>query len=179
MASDSVLGVPPLYVIDTSALIDLRLHYRLRSFPRLWQRFADLVAQGRLVAPEEVSHELGRYDDELRRWAVGLPGMFQAPNAQAMVYLARVVASCPGIVHLSERYNADPWVVALALELNERESAQPQTALFPRQCHVICHEERQKKPNALPKIPDSCDSFGLKCLLLRQVIAQEDWQDVG
>ncbi len=68
LAEDAAASLPALYLIDTSAVIDLRRDYPLRTFARLWQWFADLTADGRLIAPEEVRLEISLRDDELKRW---------------------------------------------------------------------------------------------------------------
>lgn len=163
-----------VYVIDTSALVDLRLDYPLTVFARLWDRFVSLARDGRLLAPEEVRHELGRRDDELKRWASGVEGLFRAPDVAFMASLARVVREFEDLVDLGRRYSADAWVVALALQLHESEQA----TLFPRPCVVITHERRETNPGARLRIPNACDHYGLGCLRLRDVFVAEGWQDL-
>lgn len=57
------------YSVDTSALIQAwRRYYPIDVFPTLWDRIAQLVMQGDLVATEEVFVELEKKDDELLEW---------------------------------------------------------------------------------------------------------------
>jgi hypothetical protein len=159
-----------LYVIDTSALVDLRLEYPHKTFARLWQRFADLANEGRLVAPHEVRHELAQCDDELKAWASRLDRLFRMTDEALLECLARVMQTCP--VHGGRYFDADPWIVALALELHEAEAK----ALFPRPVLIITHEAHQTKPGAPPKIPDVAASHGLRCIRLRDVFNLENWE---
>lgn len=161
-----------IYVIDTSALVDLRLEYPHRTFARLWQRFADLAAAGRLVAPEEVHHEINRRDDELKAWAAGVDGLFRAPDDGFMDCLARVVRDHPGLVDLGRLYDADAWVVVLALQMHEAE----QSKLFQCPIMIVTHEKRETNPLKLPHIPNAAAGYGLRCIRLRHVFDAEPWE---
>jgi hypothetical protein len=160
----------PIYVIDSSALIDLRRDYPRRTFGRLWDRFGDLASEGRLIAPEEVRHEIGRRDDELKDWAAQNDALFRAPDAEFMAYLARVIDECSYLVDLGRLYSADPWVVALALQLHEAEIAK----MFPTPCHVVSHETRGKA-SGRPHIPDACDHLGVSHIRLVRIFEVEGW----
>ena len=167
---DPAPSSPVLFVVDTSALLDLRLEYPQKTFARLWQRFADLAADGSLVAPDEVRHELAQRDDELKGWAAKVDGLFRTTDEELLDCLARVMETAS--VHGGRYFDADPWIVALALQLREAEAA----TLFPRPVLIITHEVRQAKPGAPPKIPDVADGFGLTCVRLRDVFRIEDWE---
>jgi hypothetical protein len=158
-----------IYVIDTSALVDLRLEYPLKTFGRLWQRFEDLAHEGRLVAPEEVRHELGHRDDELKAWALRADGLFRTTDDGLIACLARVMATCS--VHGGRQYDADPWIVALAIQLCEAESR----TLFPRPVLIVTHET-PAKAGCQPKIPDIATGYDVRCIRLRDVFALEAWE---
>jgi len=168
---DEGASAAPIYVIDSSALIDLRRDYPRKTFGKLWQRFADLAGAGRLIAPEEVRHEIGRRDDELKEWAASVDGLFVAPDDDFMACLSRVVAECPYLVNLARRYAADPWVVALALQMQEAEAGK----MFRAACHVVSHEVKAPQPGPL-RIPDACDHFGLSHIRLVRIFEIEDWE---
>jgi hypothetical protein len=168
---DDGASAGPIYVIDSSALIDLRRDYPRKTFGKLWQRFADLAGEGRLIAPEEVRHEIGRRDDELKDWAASADGLFVAPDADFMACLARVVAECDYLINLGRRYSADPWVVALTLQLQEAE----QGKMFPTPCYVVSHEVKAAQPGPL-RIPDACDHFDLSHIRLVRIFELEDWE---
>jgi hypothetical protein len=167
---DAASSADPIYVIDSSALIDLRRDYPRATFDRLWERFAELAAAGRLIAPEEVRLEIGRRDDDLKAWASAAEGLFRAPDQGFMSCLARVVDECDYLVPLGRRYAADSWVVALALQLHEAEAGK----MFPTPCHVVSHEVKGPVSGRL-HIPDACEHFGLSHIRLVRVFDIEGW----
>jgi alpha-D-ribose 1-methylphosphonate 5-triphosphate diphosphatase PhnM len=57
-----------VYCIDTSALVDMRIVYPLRNFTSVWEKFGKLVEEGKLISPNEVSREIEKRDDDLRKW---------------------------------------------------------------------------------------------------------------
>jgi hypothetical protein len=174
LADSTADCAPTIYVIDTSALVDLRLEYPFRTFGRfLWSRFADLAACGRLVAPEEVRKEIERKDDALKAWASNVDGLFRPADDEFMRCLERVVPACPGLVDLGRQYDADAWVVALALQMQEAE----QTKLFASPILIVTHENRQTNTAKLPHIPNAADLFGLRCIRLRHIFNTEPWED--
>ena len=68
----------PTYCIDTSALIAAwQERYPPENFPRLWERFDELIHDGRLVAPVEVHREIAKRSDELHNWLKARPSMFR------------------------------------------------------------------------------------------------------
>lgn len=171
MAREASGGARPLYVLDTSALVDGWTLYPIRTFDAVvWSRLADLASEGRLVAPEEVRHEISRRDERLKAWANGSP-LFRAPDDDFIACLAKVVAECPYLVSLGRRYAADSWVVALALQLQEAE----QSKLFAAPCYVITHEQKKLTSGKL-KIPDACDHFSLTPIRFHQVFELEGWE---
>jgi hypothetical protein len=58
----------PGYVIDTSALIDLK-PYPKDIFKSVWKNVEKLITDGRLIAPSEVREELLKQRDEIQQWA--------------------------------------------------------------------------------------------------------------
>lgn len=167
---DPATASPALYVIDTSALVDLRMNYPHKTFGHLWQCFADLSGEGRLVAPDEVRHELAQCDDELKTWTSSLEHLYCTTDEALLECLARVMQTCP--VHGGRYFDADPWIIALALQLHEAEAK----TLFPRPVLIVTHEIRQTKPGAPPKIPDVAATHGIHCIRLQGVFDLERWE---
>lgn len=163
---------PPLYIIDTSALVDMRVGYPRRVFSNLWDRMAGLAGEGRLMAPEEVRHEVERRDDDLYDWCKTTTGLFRGADEAFWAAMARVVAECDYLVPLGRRYAADSWVVALAL----REHEAQQATLFAADCVVVTHERRELNKGARLRIPNACDHFGLRCARLVDIFTREGWE---
>lgn len=169
---DQASGSRPLYVIDTSALVDAWTAYPIRTFrAAVWGRLAALAAEGRLTAPEEVRHEIGRRNPNLRAWANDTAPLFRGPDEDFVARWVRVVAECPYLVPLGRLYAADSWIVALALQLHEEEQAK----LFSMPCYVITHEQRQATAGKL-KIPDACAHFGLASIRFHRIFGLEGWE---
>ena len=65
------------YSLDTSSLLHAwRRAYPPEVFPALWQRLDEQIAEGGLVASEEVLIELEQVDDEVHAWARQRRAMF-------------------------------------------------------------------------------------------------------
>jgi rRNA maturation endonuclease Nob1 len=154
----------PCYVIDTSALVDLRINYRQSNFPSLWDQIAALIAEGRAVAPTQVLHELERRDDELLAWVTLHEAMFREADAACA---REVIDAFPGLFDpekLTE--DADPFVVALA-------RAPSQMALFSAPTNVVVtHEEM--RPGRI-RIPDACRHYGIPYMRIPDLVAREQW----
>lgn len=165
-----MFGSYPLYSVDASAFIDFG-KLRPEVFPAMWELVGRLSQQGRLLMCEEAADECR--DAELRRFIRAHPGMVVIFEDTGD-YLTRLQAEAPGygiqqIDPSSTRSNADPFVVALALMLEQRDLRDLRAKLNPEaQCLVVTHE-RPKGPGATyVKIPNACRFYGLECI---------DWQD--
>lgn len=152
------------YCIDTSSLIDLADLYPRDVFPTLWSNLAELVEEGRLVAPREVSTELEAYQgakDEPRAWARRHPKMFRDLDEEQQKTVLRVLRKHPRLVDsLTERPEADPFVIALAVSEG---------------CTVITSEKRSS-PGGRPKIPDVCEPEGVGCVSLKEFFRERRWE---
>lgn len=164
-----------IYCVDSSSLINLQRVYPLSVFPGLWQRMADLVKAGRLIAPREVYNELDRGgDDEIFQWAKANRSMFQDPNLNQIDVAREIVndPKFPGLFDIdSETPEADPFVIALAVDLQQT------TTLFPKK-YVVVADEAKAKPGTKPKIPDVCRDprFGLECINILEMFRREHWE---
>ena len=165
-------GPAALYIIDTSALVDMRIGYPRRVYSNLWDRMADLADEGRLMAPEEVRHEVARRDDDLYDWCKSTTGLFRGTDEAFWAAMARVVVECDYLVAFDKRYAADSWVVALAL----REHEAQQATLFAADCYVVTHERRELNKGARLRIPNAGDHFGLRRARLVEIFTREGWE---
>ena len=106
-----------VYSLDTSALIGAWWEFYPRDvFPTVWDRFDELVDEGRLICPDEVYHELRRKDDELFAWAKEREAsLFMAPDAITQQHVRSILDSFNLVDVNRNRSAADPWVIALAL----------------------------------------------------------------
>ena len=151
-----------VYCIDTSALIGAwQERYPIANFPPFWQRMEALIDQKRLVAPDEVLHEIGEKSDELRGWLKDRDSMFVSLSEQIQIEAAQILTKFPRLVAERKfRTSADPFVIALA----KLEGFQ------------LVTEERPTGSANRPNIPDVCQSYGMtSCMNLLQMIQAENW----
>jgi hypothetical protein len=149
------------YSIDTSAILDgWARYYPPDVFPGLWQHVDDLIAEGRLIATEEVLHELERKDDDAYAWAKERQQMFVPIDEEIQPAVTAILEQFEKLVDTrANRSAADPFVIALA-----------QT----KGCAVVTGEKATKNLNR-PNIPDVCQELKLPCLALLQLIRNEKW----
>jgi hypothetical protein len=156
-----------LYIIDTSSLIQIKDHYDRRILPGIWKDFEHLIIDQRLIAPEEVRKEILEGDDSLVPWVQRYARMFY-PNGDLIGLTQNVVLKqFPRMAKEdSEKPNADPFVVALAIMMNQG----PQQSLISYNPIVVSDERSDliinpKLPSyQIKKIPDVCNHFRLRCI---------------
>jgi Domain of unknown function (DUF4411) len=153
------------YVFDNSPLSALFRNYYQRTFPTLWQRFDQLVADNRLVSTREVFREIEDGSlQSLLDWAQEKRTLFATPTAEEGAFVARIYAISHFQQNIEQRKLlrggkvADPFVIARAACEN---------------LTVVTVEVM--KPNAV-KIPNICAHFGVKCLSLPEFMEAEGWQ---
>lgn len=151
-----------IYCLDTSALIESwwRL-YRPNSFPTFWKRMEESIINGQVIAPMFVLDELKRKEgDELYSWAENNISMFLPLQNDLQMAQKSIVNRFPRLIsEAKNRSLCDPWVIALA-------------QITP--CPVVSEENRGG--NSTPKIPDVCDSLGIKCLKMADLIENLGWK---
>lgn len=155
------------YVIDTSSLIDLGRNSPRDIFPTLWSNVEMLVENSTLISPQEVLLELKESDDPVTNWAIQLRGFFREPTHRQFKLLREILNSHP-IVKNDGKYDADPWLIALALE----ESRQSQETLIPTES-IIVTEEKMKATKV--NIPFVCQQYGVQTVTLFDMFRREGW----
>jgi len=149
-----------IYVIDTSAFIFLDKEYHYDVFTLLWDKhFINLVDEGKLVSTIEVKNELKKQDDFLYNWIKkNCSQMFFETDDNIARHLKKL-----------EKYNnfidaekpssedADPFVVALALEISTREDLE----LTKDNIMIVHYEKGSGDPHG-PKLFDVVKYEGFK-----------------
>ena len=150
------------YCVDTSAILDGWVRYYPRDvFPTLWDKLEEMIAAGRLVAPDEVLRELSKSDDDLHEWARSQDGLFCQLEDDVQIATTEILGAFPKLVNNERnRSIADPFVIAVAKV---------------RGFSVVTGEKRTGN-SARPKIPDVCDAYGIKCLTLLELMKNEGWK---
>jgi len=154
------LKQPYQYVIDSSALFDLKNQYPERIFPGVWDQFNAMVEDKLIVAPREVLKEIKKGNDELIEWAERYEDNFLEPTDEEYYLVQEVLKLYPQAIldKYSIRAWADPFVIACA-----RHYGLP-----------IIQHEKNYDPNQF-KIPTIAKKYDLKCQTLIEFFDDENW----
>jgi uncharacterized protein DUF4411 len=156
----SVYQPPYQYVIDTSALFDLKGKYPSRIFTRLWELFNEMCSRNQIVAPREVLREIKRGDDELLDWSTNYSEIFLEPSDGEAPIVQSLFAIYPReiVVKYSTRPWADPMVIACAIHYR---------------LPIVQQETNDANQY---KIPPMAAKFKVKCLNLVAFFDEQDWR---
>lgn len=155
------------YVIDSSSLITLNRRNPLDVFPSIWESLAKLAHRNRLVAPMEVFDEINQGDDQLIKWAKMHKLMFKKQTSKQIELVRTILQQYPSIVDETSKFCADPWIVALAMELRE----QPRLVTIKQ---IVVTEERLRGDRI--RIPLICEKFGIEALDIVGLFRNEGWK---
>ena len=154
-----------LYILDTNTLSQLFRFYYRNNFPSLWERFDQLVKDGRILSTREVLRELGdgRKAELAYAWADDHEYLFPDPGIEEVQFVSRIF----GVSHFQQNLQskkgkprkqvADPFIIAQAK----------------RTAGTVVTEEA-KPPNGA-RIPNICEHFGISCINLQQLMDREGW----
>ena len=157
------------YIIDASSLIRINRENPQDIFEKVWKRLEHLGKEGRLISPKEVLDEITGKDDKLSRWAKKKRKIFKETTQKQVEYVQEILDKYPSIINVRNKYSADPWVVALALELERR----PQKTLQDMKNIVVTEEKRRGNRICIPLI---CDDLSIESTDILTIFRQEGWK---
>ncbi len=146
-----------LFLLDANALIDAHeTYYSLDRVPGFWLWLIEIGKQGRLKIPVEVYEEVAPFRGPLPEWlrqpearaALTLP---ESSNLQ-LVQQVLCVGYARDLDDVEiEEIGKDPFLVAAAMSGPDR---------------VVVTREVSKKTQirAKRRLPDVCDTFGVRCI---------------
>jgi Domain of unknown function (DUF4411) len=157
------LKPPYQYVIDTSALIDLKNQYPEKIFPGVWERFNEMCEQKKIIAPREVLKEIKRGDDELTTWAEDYEHIFLEPCEEEIEILQEVLASYSD--KAKEKHSTGPWADPLVISCAKHFGLS-----------IIQQELNDSKQF---KIPSIAHEHGVSCIKLTKFFDEEAWSFIS
>ena len=157
------------YIMDTSSLVELNRHNPIDVFPSVWNNLESLSKKGLLVAPAEVLSEVKERDDELASWAKRNNRIFRPPTKKQIEILKDVLKNYPALVKEDRKYDADAWVVALAVEMA---TGSQQTLIQIKR--VVVTEERLRGDKI--RIPYVCQKYGIESISIIEMFRIEGWK---
>lgn len=163
-----------LFCIDSSSFIYLHRFYPPSFSKSIWDEFEQLFQEGRIISHKIVFEELttsAKKPDFLTKWILSKKQYFKGFTPAQAQYVSQIIGKFPGLIDPQrEKDEADPWLIALALE--EKTLA----PLFdPNRTVVVVSEESKAKPQ---KIPAVCRYFELGHLTLLELFADQGWDFV-
>ncbi len=148
------------YCFDTCALANSwRRHYRIKSFPGVWDHIGNLMDAHDIVVPEEVEKELGVGKDDLVAWFKRYRACV-IPISQDQLKIVSVIVNKYPLVSRYKAprpFHADPFLVALA-KLDGR---------------IVVTDEVKSGNSNHPAVPDLCKEYNVKCCNMAQFFELE------
>jgi hypothetical protein len=157
------------YIIDTSSLIELNKHNPMDIYPSVWEKIEQLIDSNRLIAPKEVLNEIKQIDDSLSTWSKTQSKMFIEPTTRQIVIVKDILDKYPSLIKIDRRYDADPWVIALAIE----SITDPQQTLLSIKRIVVTEEKL--RGNKI-RIPFVCKKFAIESIDIIDMFRTEGWR---
>jgi len=153
-----------IYCIDTSAFITMHRFYPLRIIPDLWVYLEELFIKKKILAHQIVFDEIvpktGK-KDELAQWLAGFRPNFISTSQRQLELVADVLSNFPKLIDPeSEKDQADPWMVAMLVEIME------QDGMFGDQSDYVMVTAESEKSSV--KLPAACVHYGIRHMNLFQ-----------
>lgn len=148
---------PYKYVIDSSALFDLKRYYSPTIFKGVWDKFNKLCDEEIIISVKEVYNEIKRGSDWLIDWADQYYKIFHEPKTiKEFKLIGHLQEKNPfWIDQYSDKPAADPFVIASAVT---------------KKLIIIQHEQLNRN---LPKV---AKEHGVTCMRLQEFFEAEKWE---
>lgn len=157
------------YIIDTSSLVKLNRNNPIDVFPSIWEKLKFLVDNNRLVSPKEVLNEIKQNDDMLSKWAKQQKKMFKEPTPKQIAIVQEILKDYPALIDTERKYDADPWVIALAIEM----SSGTQKTIFTIK-RIVVTEEKMRGTQV--RIPFVCSQKAIESIDIVELFRAEGWK---
>jgi hypothetical protein len=157
-------------------MIELKEHLPRDIARPVWDELERLVLAERWKLYERVAQEV--HDDKVARWFQRNPGAIVPFSARLNEYLNRFMLELEedGLMMVdptSPRDDGDPFVVVLALMLEDRSLLDLRQPAGTSTCCVISEERRRGRRT---KIPFVCDHYSLACMTLLDFMRHHGWR---
>ena len=163
------------YSVDASVMIKLKDMLPFDLFGTAWDEISRLVSDGRWKIFENVIDEI--HGDTLKKWFRDNEASIVKFNPAMNDYTNKLMAELDNnkltlIDPMSLKNNADPFVVMLALYLEERDLVNLKGKTSDTKCCVLTEERpRPKRIN----IPAVCDFYDISYMNLFDFMRHHGW----
>lgn len=163
-----------IYCVDTSALITMQRYYPIRMLPDLWKHLEDLLQNRKITSHDFVYDEIVPTDkkatkDDLATLISKYKDNFKPISKRQAQLVPQIISLFPHLIDpRSKKDQADPWIVAMVVEMMEEANMFEQDSDF-----VIVSTESEKSSN---KIPAVCKHYRVRHMNLFEFFEDNDWQ---
>lgn len=161
-----------IYCFDSSIFISLNRIHNYVPIPDVWDELEKLFKAGRLISHEFVYDEFNperKNPDFLAKWIKDKKGYFFGITDKQVELTAKILEKFPSLIDSeNEKDQADPWIVALAIEKMEEITLFGQNTLV----YVIS----QEKISSPKRIPAVCKEFKVPHMNLDDFIKDNGWR---
>ncbi len=117
--------VREIYCIDASAFITMHRFYPARIIPDLWSHLDKLFKRNKILSHQIVFDEIvpkSGEKDELAQWLNSYRSNFISTSQRQVELVPDILNKFPKLIDPeSEKDQADPWMVAMLIEIMEEE----------------------------------------------------------
>jgi hypothetical protein len=161
-----------VYCLDTSALVTMHRFYPSRMIPDLWKYIEELLKHNRVLSHDFVYDEIvpdTDTKDDLAKFILRYKSCFKAITKRQAQLVPEILSLFPHLIDpRSKKDQADPWIVAMVVEMMEG------TSLFGNDSDfVIVSTESEKSLN---KIPAVCRHYKVRHMNLFDFFEDNGWQ---
>ncbi len=161
-----------IYCFDTSAFIQLHIANKVIPIPDLWSELSDFFALGKIISHEFVFEEINpktAKPDFIAKWIENKQKYFFPISDKQIELVSKILGKFPDLIDPEKEKNeADPWLIALALEKMD------DLHLFKEETKVIVVS--QEKISSSKKIPAACKEFGVQHMNLEEFFKDNNWK---
>ena len=105
----------------------------------------------------------------LSKWAKNQKKMFKEPTQKQIELVQEILKDFPALIDTERKFDADPWVIALALEL----SSSSQQTLFTIK-RIVVTEEKLRENRV--RIPFVCQQKSIDAIDIVEMFRTEGWK---
>jgi hypothetical protein len=155
-----------IFCIDSSLLMALHRYYPQSVVPSIWVLLGDLFLTGTAFSHRLVFDEIyynQDHPDALAQWIIPFKAHFVGKTDRQWQLVPGIVRKHPKLIDPScKKEQADPWLVALLIEEEEKRTDR---------CILVTQESEK----STEKLPAACRSFGLISMNMFAFFKENGW----
>jgi len=162
--------ITKIYCVDSSAFFHLHYIHKLISINSVWSELDKLFEEGKIISHEYVFDEFyseSSKRDFIQKWIENKKKYFLPLTDRQFDIVNGILEKFPDLIDPEKEKNqADPWLIALALELMK------DTSLFGKKDIIVVSQEKITSPK---RIPAACKHFNVNHMNLEEFFKDNGW----